>query len=244
MESKVDLILIKLKTMDLLETQIREQRDQINGLSFKIDTLQQTNESLIKLQTDVNELKSEVSVANSEITTLKAEVEFLHRQRTERQIIINNVPHRQQENLSSIIQSILGTLNCDPQRLFPVDAYRLGKYDDSRERPPAILVEFGSTFVRNTVMSHWRTKKMMFSDEICPSRNNFGCDPADRIQIFINKNYSPAIKALLAEARKLKKHGFKIVYEYANIVYVRRSLADNDEPIKILNKDTVAQLMK
>jgi hypothetical protein len=245
MEGKVDLILNKLKTMDSLEEQLREQRNIIAGLGLKIDMLQKTNESLLNMQTDVNTLKTEISVANSEINTLKSEVEVLHRHKAERQILIENVPHVSKENLPAILHKIMLSLKCeDIPTSFPIDAHRLGKYDPARKRPPAILAEFNSTFVRNNVMTQWRNKKMLFADEICPEHKNFGENPKERQQIYINKNHPPMLKALLREARQLKKFGYKITYEYANNVYIRKSLADEDAPIKINSKEDVLNLMK
>jgi hypothetical protein len=243
MEQKVDQILNKLKTMDLLEQQIRQQREQIAGLGLKMDMLQKTNESLINMQTDVNALKQEVSVANLDIKNLKTEVEILHSHKAERQIIINNVPHVHKENLPALLHKIMISLKCeDIPTSFPIDAHRLGKYDATRTRPPSILAEFNSTFVRNNVMAQWRVKKMLFSDEICPENKNFGIN--ERQPIYINKNHPPMLRALLQEARKLKKFDYKIVYEYANNVYVRKSLADVDTPIKISSNEDIENLMK
>jgi hypothetical protein len=55
--------------------------------------------------------------------------------------------------------------------------------------------------------------------------------------IYLNINHLPRLRALLKEARRLKKYGYKIVYEFANDVYVKRSL--NDTPVKIIGENTV-----
>jgi hypothetical protein len=211
MVGKVDLILNKLKTMDSLEEQLREQRDIIAGLWLKINMLQETNESLLNMQTHVNTLKTEISVANSDINTLKSVVEVLHRYKAERQILID-VPHVSKENLPAILHKIMLSLKCeDIPTSYPIDARRLGKCDPARKRPPAILAEFNSTFVRNNVMTQWHNTKILFADEIYPEHKNFGENPKERQQIYINKNHPLMLKAILREARQLKNLATKLL---------------------------------
>jgi hypothetical protein len=187
MEAKLDLILEKLKTIDTLEIKLREQHEKIACMATKIENIQITNDTLLKMQNDVIDLKMEVNVANSNIRRLDSEVEILHRKKADKQLIIDNVPYLQNESLPHLLHSILSALICkDIETSFPVDAYRLGKYDSTKTRPPAILVEFNSPFLRKNVYTHMR-QKMLLSDEICPARNNFGNPPKERLPIYVKK---------------------------------------------------------
>jgi hypothetical protein len=244
MEKKIDLILeemmsikTEMKKIDILEQKVQ---NEFTYIKQKIDDLQQISTNVNKLTTEVNDTKVKLQNANIEITTLKSEVESLQRAKASRQIIVDNMPHRPKEDLPALITNILAAMNCPKDSAFPTDAYRLGKYNPARARPPPLLLEFSSTHIRDSVMTYRRHKKTLLAEEICPE--NFGLGPEERHKIYINKNYSPSIRALLKEARKLKPSGFKIVYEFANSVYVKRSI--NDEPIKIKDSDFIQELME
>ena len=170
------------------------------------------------------------------------EVESLQRARAAKQLIIENVPHLPQENLANIISNTLVAIGCPQLSRAPEDAHRLGKYNPTTPRPPPILVELSSTHVRDSIVKMFRSKKILFSNDICPQKCNFHKNPEEKYKIYINKNYSPSIRSLLKEARKLKPAGFKIFYEFANNVYVKRSL--NDEPIRIPNVQFVSEFLQ
>jgi hypothetical protein len=246
MEKKIDLLLEEMmsikrevKKIDVLEQKVQ---NEFTSIHKKIDDLQQISISVNKLTEEMNDTKVKLQSANLKIKTLKSEVETLQRAKASRQIIVDNLPHRPKEDLATLIKNILAALQCPTDGAFPIDAYRLGQYNPTKTRPPPLLLEFSSTHIRDSVMTYWRMKKILLSEEICPEKKNFGIpESEERHKIYINKNYSPSIRALLKEARKLKKHGFKSVYEFANSVYVKRSI--NDEPIKIKDSEFIQQLI-
>jgi uncharacterized protein YpiB (UPF0302 family) len=57
----------------------------------------------------------------------------------------------------------------------------------------------------------------------------------------LNKNHPPEILAKLKEARKLKKHGFKIIYIYAEKISAKKLLVDQATEIK--DRQTIKHLM-
>jgi hypothetical protein len=87
-------------------------------------------------------------------------------------------------------------------------------------------------------MAQWKKKKTIFTDELCT--DNFGLKADEKRNIYLNMNYSPSIRTLLYEARKMKQHGFKISYVYKNDVYIKRNPVD--EAIKVPNKDFLQQI--
>jgi hypothetical protein len=254
MEGKLDMIIKdmsflkeevkKINKIDSLEVKFDNLDGMLNILAGKIDEIQILSNNVKKLETVVTDTQNTLAAASSEIHQLKQDVELLHRARASRQIVIENVPVCQNENaeiLSKIISKVLEVIGC-PNTIFAIDAHRLGKPNDQRSRPPPILAEFSNTYTRDTIMKFWRSKKFIFSDEICPYNSNFGLEPNDRQNIYINKNFSPNIRQLLFEARKLKKHGYKIIYEYANNVYAKRT--ETDEAVKIVNVQFVKEIIE
>jgi hypothetical protein len=229
---RFDLLLQKITDMD------NKMELKFDLLTGKIAELQQIATNVTQIQQDVTDLRSNVSVANTEIKRLKHEVEDLQREKTSKQIIFDNIPQIAGEDIGAILRQILSVIGC-PTEIFPEVAYRLGKYNPNKERPPPILADFRNSFIRNSIIAQWKKQKMLFTDQICS--NNFGLPRTERRKIYINKNYSPSIRALLQEARTLKKHGYKIVYEYKNEVYVKQSLAH--EPIKVSDFNFVQELL-
>jgi DNA repair exonuclease SbcCD ATPase subunit len=209
-----------------------------NALAEKINDLQQVATNVSQLQNEVAVLQTNLSVANSTITKLKNEVEDLQRIKASKQIIFENIPHILGEDVAGILRQILSLLNCPPE-IFPEIAYRLGKYNPAKPRPPPILAEFRTALTRNSIIAQWKKKKTLITNEVCSI--NFGLPETELRNIYINKNYSPSIRELLLEARKLKQHGYKIAYEYKNDIYVKRSITD--EPIKIRDANFVQELI-
>lgn len=243
-DSKFDIILDELKQMRIglqsMDTQFKEQSAQIHNISAQLTEWKQVSETAFNhLDAEIKGVKAEVAQCNGEHMMLKKELQFLQRSRAAKQIIVEGVPHLQNEPLTEILRNMFSCINFDPDKLFPSDAYRLGKFDPERERPPPILLEFHSNHARDVVMQHWREKKMLFADEIYPKSADFG--KIDHVNIYMNKNYAPDIVAKLKEARQLKKHGFKIVYEYSDRVFVKKSFVDN--PIEIKDNNTIQNLM-
>jgi hypothetical protein len=194
-----------------------------------------------KLEHTVNNMQGSLTTTNAEVYKLKQLLETLHRAHTCRQIVIENAPLTNNENndyLCPVIIKLLAAIGV-PNTVSLSDAYRLGKRDPNKPRPPPILVEFPSNTTRDGVMSVWRNKKTTLSNEICPLNLNIGL--SDQQNMYINKNHTPSIRDLLGEARKLKKYVYKVIFEYANSVYVKRIV--NDEPIKVINSELIQQII-
>lgn len=243
-EGKLDVIIEELKLLrngyQNIETQFKQQSAQISDLSTQLHEWKQTSETAFRMvNTEIAEVKTNVSQCSEDVMTLKDEIKHLQRSKAAKQILIEGMPHLQNEPLNDILRTLFKCLQIDPGHLFPSDAYRLGKFDPQRPRPPPIMLEFHSNHACEFTMKQWREKKMMFADEILPNFTKPGT--GDRINIYLNKNYTPDVVAKLKDARKLKKHGFKIVYVYADKVYAKKSVVD--QPIEIKDSQIINQLM-
>lgn len=243
-EAKLDAIIEELKLLrngyQNIESQFKQQSAQINNLSTQLNEWKQTSETALQfVRGEITEVKATVNKSKDDITSLKRDLKHLQRMRASRQLIIEGIPHIENEPLNDILRSLFNCLKINPAALFPSDAYRLGKFDPQRPRPPPILLEFHSNHASNVTMQHWREKKMLFVDEVCPNFTNAGSE--ERINIYINRNHTPDVAEKLKEARQLKKHGFKIIYVYADRVFAKKSLID--QPIEIKDCDVIRQLM-
>jgi hypothetical protein len=240
-EEKLDKIMQDMTNLLAKCDKIDTLEQRFNIFETQLNEVKQTSLVVQSIQKNVAEISQGVSTANNEICRLNLEVESLQRAQAAHQVIVENVPCCPNEDLAAIIKKLLSSINVT-ESFFPLDAYRLGKPNPARTRPPPILLEFASVHVRDAVMKCWKEKKMLFSNQICPNNANFGLkNPGDRTMIYMNKNFSPKIRNLMKEARRLKRYGYRIVYEFANNVYVKDNFVDN--PIKIIDASTVNSII-
>lgn len=137
----------------------------------------QINESIIKLQTELSEAKSEIVKLKTENHLLRERVYKLEINSRSNNLVIFGIPHIENENKESLANLVItkfnDVLNVNCSRNDLSDIYRLGK---SNDKIP-VIIKFVSHFVKDLIIKNafkFKDTGVSISRDLPPEeRNNF-----------------------------------------------------------------------
>ena len=197
---KLDLILERLDKFDVRLKKIeKEQKELTKSLNFAFDEID-------SVKADVEQLKTRKSLDDS--------VEALEGQNRQKQLVITQIPYRQDENLIDAIQKIADKLKCNITAANDIDSkFRVKKLD-------RIIGKFIHSYKRDSFYSLFKKSPQTTSD--------LGFTKNDKI--FVNELLSPEQGKLYKLARDFRKeHNYKFVWTANQKIFLRKT---EDSPIK------------
>ncbi|PZC81038.1 hypothetical protein B5X24_HaOG213560 [Helicoverpa armigera] len=148
------------------------------------------------------------------VATLEAKIDLMEQQARQCNIEICNLPDKRNENLLTIFQAIGTALN------FPVsqnDILSISRVPHARQgdnKPKNIIIKLKSRILRDNLISAYRKKKTLKSDELGISG---GIQP-----VYINEHLTLKNKALFRKCKEAaRKHGFKYIWIKNATILVR-----------------------
>lgn len=198
---KLDLIIKRLDQFDTRLTKLEnEQQGMADGLNY--------------MTTEIQELKSDLKSVNADkIANLEEEIDQLTHQANRKNLIIDGIPHKDDENLFKAIEVFSEKIGFEINPDTDINnLYRIKQSDK-------IVVQFLQICKRDKFVSSYKGAKIVASDLGFKSNNS---------RIYVNEMLTPKQAALFHKVRMFKKaNGFKYAWSKNQRIFLRKS-SDSD----------------
>ena len=225
-----------------IKSEISELREDFNSIKQQVsklnNTLQATTQDVSSLQESLelqinehNLLKKRVenlSSQNTDYESLVNKIETLEQQARQNNIEICNVPEKQNENLAIMLEMIGTAIKQPIVRAEILSIHRVPHANkQEKTRPKNIIVKFSSRILRDNVISAFRIRKGLSTEDL-------GISGTSR-KIYLNEHLTLRKKQLLRDCRlSAVKYNFKFVWVRNSTIFVRKT---SDSPIFIIRTE-------
>jgi hypothetical protein len=240
-ESGILQILNEIKQMNIKIDKIDKIEESQNFISDQFEDIKKEIKMIHEVKHDVNKLKQDNTALKEQVSSLQSQITLLENNITSKQLIIENIPSKSNENLKNIFYKLATKLGVPDTATNISEIRRLGKQTSEDKKPPPILIQFQSPDIRNTILTKRREAVMVYSNECDPDNNNFG--QKEIKTIYVNPNYPKAIRTLFYEARALKKDT-TIKFIFVKGLKVFGKLSIQEQPFEIKDQTHIKVLLE
>ncbi|XP_047033214.1 uncharacterized protein LOC124639790 [Helicoverpa zea] len=160
----------------------------------------------------LNDLTSSTSA--QAVAKLEAKIETMEQQARSCNIEICNLPEKRNENLLAIMDSIGSAINLPVSHNDIISIHRVPHGQQHDRKPKNIIIKFRTRIIRDNLLSAYRQKKGLMSDQL-------GISGAS-VRVYCNEHLTLHNKAFFREAKRIAKEvGFKYVWVRNGTVLVR-----------------------
>ncbi|CAH2083527.1 unnamed protein product [Euphydryas editha] len=205
-----------------------------NAISLLSSQYQELNNKVLQLETKCKE-------GNEQIHLLEDRIETLQIAYRKPNFEIKNVPKKQSETKSDLVEMVLrlsSTIGCDLKREDVKDIYRVrGKKE---QRNPSIVVETSSTMVKSDILRLSKVFNIKTKGKLCAK--HLGFLTSEDTPIFICEQLTTKGARLYYLARDLAKSAqYKFCWTAYGKVYVRKT--ETSQVVCIKSEAQVHQLL-
>uniref|UniRef100_A0A2H1X1G7 SFRICE_036806 n=1 Tax=Spodoptera frugiperda TaxID=7108 RepID=A0A2H1X1G7_SPOFR len=180
----------------------------------------------------LNDLSNSVNA--QAVSKLEAKIEAMEQQARSCNLEICNLPEKRNENLFAIVDSIGCAINVPVSHNDIMSIHRVPHAQQHDRKPKNIIIKFRTRIIRDNILSAYRQKKGLTSDQL-------GISGAS-LNIYFNEHLTLHNKALFREAKKIANEiGFKYVWVRNGTVLVRER--DGLSSIAIRSKEDLKRIV-
>jgi hypothetical protein len=213
------------KTTDFLCEEQRDIKQELHATVNKISLL----------ETDKAKLQSEISDMQRRLVTLE-------KSSRSRNIEIQCVPDRRNENIVAIFKNICDVIGVkvDDHSVYAVR--RVAKLNPNSSRPRNIIATFPSERHRDDILSAFkRYNKQHPADPLNSASIGVPCDISTKTNIYLVEHLSPECKELYSTTRRWAKDcQYKFVWVKYGKIYLRKD--DNSPALHVKDLATLTKL--
>lgn len=225
----------ELKTVS---AEIKDMKDSMNFMNTKFEEmLREQNEA----KAIIADLKAENASLTSTVKDLSARLNSIEQNARSKNVEIQCVPEKKNENVIEIVTKISKVINCNVSSENIASCTRIAKLNPGHPRPRSIVAQFSTIQTRDKFMAAVinYNKQKPLHDKL--NSANLDID-GPKTPIYVVDHLSPANKALHAAARTAaKQKGYKHVWVRSGRIYMRKS--DDSNYILVKDMDTVKNLV-
>jgi len=193
-------------TIKSVKNEVSELRASVQHLSDNVDTnnnlLKQTQEEIKVVRRENTELKKNLAAVTATMSDLQERVRVLEQYTRRNNVEIAGIPVTPREDVVAIVKDVAEVLGVAVQDDQISAAHRVPSFN--KDRTPSLVVQFHNRALRDSLVQHFRDKKVLTASEVNPAL------PSSKI--YVGEHLSPENKQFLA---KLKKKCEEIGYNYA-----------------------------
>lgn len=215
--------------------------DLTKSIEFLADEHNVMKLELTSANEKIKELESEKHSLVTNIREIERRLDTLDKASRSRNVEIQCVPQKRDENLPFLVKKICDTVGFPIQENIVYSAKRVAKFNPASPRPRSIIMTLPSERDRDNLLSAFKrfNKKQNLSETLNSSHVMI---PGDKRRIYLSEHSSPTCKKLHSEARKFSKENkYKYVWVRNDRVYLRKD--DNNSAIYIKDSSSFDKLL-
>ncbi|XP_045769402.1 uncharacterized protein LOC123870227 [Maniola jurtina] len=187
---------------------------------------------LITANKTIETISSENIQLKSEVVQLSRRLSVLEKSSRSRNIEIQLIPEKKNENLIGIFKNLCGTIKASTTETDVCSIRRVAKLNTQSTRPRNVIVTLPSERHRDDLISTF--KRYNKSNKSEPLNSSHLGIPGEKHKIYVSEHLSPECKAIHAATRKAaKEHAYTYVWVRNDRVYTRKN--DKSSAILIRN---------
>lgn len=203
------------------DTKFEELRNSLQFISEKYDELNSKTQEIDRRIICIEKQLESNGTYELRMLDLETKLETIEQQARRCNAEISNLPERKGENLISILDNIVKSINLSISKQDIVAIHRVPQLDSSNQRPKNIIVKFSSQVTRDNFISAARLAKGVMTEQL----NISGTSQ----RIYINEHLTLKNKSLFRRSREAaREHGFRFVWIKHGTVLVR---ANDTSPV-------------
>lgn len=211
------------KEFNALRCEYSVVKQQVADLSRDVSDVQESLQfhtnahDQLKKQVENISVKTEATGSSHPmLRSLESKIDTMEQQARQCNLEVSNLPEKRGENLMSILESIGSLVGCTIGKTDIIAVHRVPHAQAQDKRPKNIVVKFTNCVLRDNIISAYRLKKGLTS-------NQLGISGAP-VRIYLNEHLTLRNKQLFREAREAaKKHNYKYVWVKHSTIFVRKS---------------------
>lgn len=221
------------KRVSLLEEKQGHLTDSVGELKL---ALQYNSDTYSDLQKQVKCLESRSHSLDADaLNRLDTKIEYLEQQARQCNIELCNVPEKKGENLLVLMEKLGSYISYPITKTDIVTVHRVPHAQKEITRPKNIIVKFSTRVTRDNILSAFRLKKKVSSDDIGLSGTSH--------RLYLNEHLTLDTKRLFRECRQAaQKHNYKYVWVKNSTILVREN--DTAPALAIRNHQDIAIKIK
>lgn len=206
-----------------IQDEIGEMMKAMDHMNEQFEYMRQEHKTT---QENIKTLKDENDKLRTTVIDLSGRVNLLEQHARAKNIELQCIPEKQQENVINIVKDLGQAIKCVIDEKHIINCTRVAKLQRDSNRPRSIIVEFVSPRLR---------------DEFIAAAINYNkTNPTNKLnssilgisgpksQIYVSEHLSPANKALHAASRiKAKQMNYKFVWVKNGRIFVRKNDASS-----------------
>lgn len=206
---------------------------------FLVKEQQDLKKELTSANNTISRLESEKAKLQSEFIIMERRITSLEKVSRSRNLEIQAVPDRRNEDTLAIVKKICNTIKVPIQDSDICAVRRIAKIIPGSSRPRNILVTLPSERHRDVIISAYkRYNKNHRSDPLNTALLDV---PGEKCTIYLAEHLSAECKELYAAARRFsKEHSYKYVWVKYSRVYLRKD--DSSSAIFVRDLPTLSKL--
>lgn len=217
----------KQSTDDLLKDILEKLHNMETAMTFNNHTVEEIKDTIKDVVVENNKLKKECSSLKQKIQQMELDIRKIKGEHTNnnrsKNLVIMGLQSEETHDRSNVIK-LLNMLEVNVE-----DSEFSIKTIPSKMPIKPLLVSFNSEDKCKLVLQRRKEKGKITSGELQL--------PGDNRNIFVNEDMPQDVRHLYGNARSLKKHGFKFVWQKYGSVFCRKS--DTSEIVKIKSNEQI-----
>lgn len=196
--------------------------ERLSELDKKCDSLandlvatQNTVQYLSEEQTDLNtRIKKHEENTKSALNDILSKIDYLDQNARQCNLELCNVPERRQENLITLMEKIGSTINFNINNKDIIAIHRVPHAHQSNDRPKNIVVKLSSRILRDNILSAFRLRKELTSDQLDISGTS--------LRVYMHEHLTLKRKLLFRDCKDVAtKCNYKFVWVKHGTILVR-----------------------
>lgn len=221
-------------TLNTVKQEIREMGSKLSNMREEFDDITKSVNFLAEYhhdQTQLNEkqgasiskLQSDNIMLNTQLSILKQKINVMEQHARDCNLEIQCVPEYKNENLQTIIQQLIKTVQSEVPDSHVINFHRVAKMNPESKRPRSIVVKFSTPRSRDSVLAAVKNfNKTHDADRLNSSHLGFG---GDKQQIFVQEHLSAENKKLHSITRKFAKDkNYQFVWIRSGRIFLRKDI--------------------
>lgn len=243
----------KKEIKEMMDFFLNKQKNETQAMWTTLKEIQQSNTNIENTITNLmlqnQDLEKKISLLESQakedrkyITFLENKIEDIEIGSRKSNFVLKNVPKigsETKEDLINMVMTLSQNINCTLAKYDIKDIYRVrAKTSDNQNMP--IIVETGSTLLKNEIMKMGKTFNIKYKTKLCCK--HLGFKTQEDTPVFLSEHLTPKGSRLHFLARDLTKSGaYKYCWTAYGKVYVKKD--DHAPTIIIRNEQQIHQLI-
>lgn len=215
-----------------MKQQMEEFSSTIKSLETSAQFTSDQNELITKRVDDLSNRSKRIENTDIIVSNMEMKINTLEQQARQCNLEIANVPERRAENLLAILENLGNQINCQITKADVISVHRVPRASRN-DKPKNIIVKFSTRILRDNILSSFRLKRGLTSDQLGISGTPH--------TIYVNEHLTINNKQLFRETREAAKTaGYKYVWVKHSTILTRQS--DNSPVLAIRSQNDIAKI--